>query len=66
MIRIVRQKSTEIRCTLIQIVLLIAMMLSLAFPQSEGIVRKTAGLGLESDNHRDIFTGYTYSEAQLL
>ena len=65
MIRIVRQKSTDIRCTLIQIVLLIAMMLFLALAQSQGPVIKTTGSGTESESHQDIFSGYSYGETQF-
>ena len=65
MIRVVKQKNTNIRCTFIQIVLLLAMMLCLALPQSPEGVRKPASLYVVYDKNNDSFTGYTSAETRF-
>lgn len=62
MIRVIKQKNTDIRCVFIQIVLLLAMMLCLALPQSPERARKPASPYVVCDKSQDTFTDYTSAE----
>ena len=58
MIRIIKQKNTDIRCLIIQMVLLIAMMLSFAFLHSGERIFEPASPNAGYDGNQDISSEY--------
>lgn len=66
MIRVMRQRNPKIRCTLIQVVLLIAMMLCLTFPQPRERVAKPVEPHAVPEGEQYTFTGYIADDARFL
>jgi hypothetical protein len=65
MIRVIKQKNADIRCTFMQIVLLLAMMLCLAKPQLKEQVGKPVSQHVVCEKNQDTFTGYTSTETRF-
>ena len=65
MIRKVKHKSTDMRCQIIQMVLLIAMMLCFAFMQSKERVLEPASPIALYESGQDISSGYIYKDCDF-
>jgi len=62
MIRKVKHKSTDIRCLIIQMVLLIALMLCIALMQRGERIFEPAGPNAVYDSSQDVSSGYIHTD----